>query len=301
MEQERIDWTKNLIVRLLDAKIGDKKKLEAIQNILANNFTLEKKESKYLQKLYEELEKHEKKLQSKICLRCKSSLGFLKHKSKNYWGYQGNLCGTCFDHLRANCSFITGKYIEGTLRVKSGEGILLYLNNFDAGSLVITTKSSLNYYLIEKLKKAHSIHMETNSFTQKIISVGKNVKKTSEFIEIEFDNGENSKDRIVLKIKDVLQMVSNVNHLKQLCEVRGYKETISSYQPSIPKQKKIDENISQKHGQIIKETPSGQYNGGHKAPEPKNNDENPLKILKLRLAKGEITKEEFEELKGLID
>jgi hypothetical protein len=79
--------------------------------------------------------------------------------------------------------------------------ILLYLNNFDAGSLVITTQSTLNYFLIEKLKEVHSIHMETNSFTQKIISVGKNVKKTSEFIEIEFDDGKNSKDRIVLKIK----------------------------------------------------------------------------------------------------
>ena len=35
--------------------------------------------------------------------------------------------------------------------------------------------------------------------------------------------------------------------------------------------------------------------------EPKSKDEDPLKVLKLRLAKGEITKEEFEELKELID
>ena len=38
-----------------------------------------------------------------------------------------------------------------------------------------------------------------------------------------------------------------------------------------------------------------------KTEEPKKSDEDPLKVLKSRLAKGEITKEEYEELKELLN
>jgi len=190
MEQEKINWTLDVITQLQQEGVGNHKKLEEIRCKIANTSEVSKKESNYLKKHFEELEKKKEKDQSKICLRCKRSLGFMKYRSKDYWGYKGNLCWDCYDYLDKNHKSYEGKYIEGTLDLKSGKGIELHVNSFDEGRLIITSKSQLFKFPIESLQKIVPFYKKENSIANKILTAAHQEKTTSELIELKFENEE---------------------------------------------------------------------------------------------------------------
>jgi len=261
MGQEKINWTLDVITQLQQQGVGNHKKLEEIRCKIANTSEVSKKESNYLKKQFEELEKKKEKDESKVCLRCRRSLGFMKYKSKDYWGHKGNLCWDCYDHLNKSHKSYEGKYIEGTLDLKSGKGIELHVNSFDEGKLIITSKSQLFKFPIQSLQKIVPFYKKENSIANKIMTAAHQEKTTSELMKLKFENDEISEQIIILKIKNPTERISEIRQLQRLCEARGYKETISSPQS----QQKVEENIPQNYGSIIKETPAAQYYGGHKA------------------------------------
>ncbi len=231
MEQEKIDWTLDVISRLLQKGIGDPNRIKNIKYNVENNFEVSKKDSEYLKKQFETLENFEKQEKLKVCARCNKNLGIIKHDSLEYMDYVGKLCGDCLKHMRENTLSAAGKYIEGTLDIKPGADIKIYCNNFDEGSLAINSKKKFNFFPIEGVKTVHLVFREESSFKKKILSAGHQDKQTAELLEIKLDD-DGVNERIVLKTKNVESVMEEINKLQKRSKARGYREEIS--EPTLP-------------------------------------------------------------------
>ncbi|PJC51349.1 MAG: hypothetical protein CO032_00035 [Nitrosopumilales archaeon CG_4_9_14_0_2_um_filter_34_16] len=268
MEQERIDWTLEIISQLKEEGIGDKRKLDEIQNQLENNFEISDKDSKYLKKHYEILEKREQKQKSKVCARCSKTLGFMKYSPKEYSGYKEKLCVDCVTIITRNHKSFEGKYEEGTLGLKSGTGIELHLNNFDGGSIVILSKKDFFKFAIENMKSYQQIELEKESMAKKIITAGMKETSKSENLEILFNDKTVSDHRILLKIKDLEKAMIQIFELKKFSDVKPVQithESEATLNQQEEKPEQLNNKVESELGRIIKQTPTAQYYGGHKA------------------------------------
>lgn len=261
MEQEKIDWTLEVISQLKKEGIGDKKKLEEIQYQLENNSEVSENDSKYLRKHYEILEKRDQKQKSKVCARCNKTLGFMKYSPKDYCGYKEKVCGDCFTQMNLNHKSFDGKYEEGTLELKSGTRIELHLNNFDDGSIVLISKKDVFTFPVENLILYQNVEIEKGSMAKKIITVGIKDTSKSDNLELKINDKSISGQRILLKIKDLEKAMDLIFELKKSSEVR--RNIVAQTSENKPEEKSENNNLS--YGRVIKTTPSAQYYGGHKA------------------------------------
>ena len=261
MEQDKIDWTLEVISRLKQEGIGDEKKLNDLQYQLENNFAVSDKDSKYIKKHYEILEKREAKERAKVCSRCKKKLGFIKYSPSDYWGYDEKVCGDCFTLMKSNCTSFEGKFVNGTIDLKEGSKIEMHLNNFDGGSIAISSKKYLDKYTLNQLKSFQEVELERDSFTKKIITAGLKDKSKSDTIELQFETNDNSEERILLKFKEHEKATEEIYNLKKSPD----KNEIEQSAESQDDEKTPVEEWEEKWGKFIKQTPSAQYYGGHKA------------------------------------
>ena len=260
MEQDKIDWTLEVISRLKEEGIGDEKKLSDLQYQLENNFEVSEKDSKYIKKHYEILEKRDEKEKSKVCARCSKKLGFVKYSPKDYFGFKGKMCGDCWNVANNNHKEFDAKYIEGTLDLKEGKGVDFHLNAFDGGAFVIIHKKDKFVFPLENLKTYHQIEIEKDSMTKKIITAGLKDKTKSDMLELKFEDSNVSEQRIVLKIKDLEKVMEHIHQLKISIE------NPDTQTPKEPENKQEEiQQWEEKWGKLIKQTPSAQYYGGHKA------------------------------------
>jgi hypothetical protein len=263
LEQEKIEWTKNIVSRLLEEGIGEQSKLQEIQNLLDNNLEISEKDSKYLKKHYSILEKKEEKEQSKLCGRCNKKLGFMKYSPKNHTGYERKVCGDCFTLMNSNHKSFDGKYIEGTIDLKEGTGIELHLNAFDNVSIVITSKKNLFRYPLEDLQSYQEVELEKDSIAKKIITAGLKDKTKSETLELNFLTGSIN-NRVLLKLKDLEKTMETIYELKKALE--AFLESKESQEKTDSAEEQTEtETFEAKYGKLIKSTAGGLYYGGHKA------------------------------------
>lgn len=263
MDQEKIDWTLDIISRLKEAGMGDEKKLNDIKYQLDNNFKVSDKDSKYLKKNYEILDKRETKERAKVCARCKKELGFMKYTPGKHCEFTEKICGDCYTltnntHHRS----YDGKYIEGTLKLKEGSEIDFHLNGFGGGSFVIISKKDKFVFPLENLKTYHEVEIEKNSMTKKIITAGLIDTTKSDMLELKFEDNNIIEQKMVLKIKkleDVMEQIHNLKELMQKEENQDNSEKIEKLN------QKTDEELIEEFGRIIKQTTAAQYYGGHKA------------------------------------
>jgi uncharacterized CHY-type Zn-finger protein len=262
MDQEKIDWTLDIISHLKQEGIGDEKKLNDLKYQLENNFEVSDNDSKYLKKHYEILEKRDQRERAKVCARCKKKLGFMKYSPQNYCEYKEKLCRNCFNLIINNHKSFDGKYIEGTIDLKEGMGVDFHLNNFDGGTLVIISKKNKFAFLLENLKTYHQIEIEKDSMAKKIITVGLKDKTKSEMLELKFDDNNIAEQRIVLKIKDLEKVMDHIHQLKSLIKNQDNHEITDE---SSETNEETDDKLVEGIGRIIKQTATAQYYGGHKA------------------------------------
>lgn len=263
MEQEKIEWTLDVISQLLQEGVGDQKKINNIKYNLQNNSDIQEKDVKYLKKQFEELEKKEKIKLWSTCSRCDKPLGFRKYKAGDYTRYERLICHDCWSHINKNHLTADGKYIEGTLYIKYNSDVKIHSNNFDEGSLAITSKQKNYVFPIENLKTVYPVFREENSFKKKILTAGHQNKATTGLLEIKIAD-DNMDERIILKTKNVEGVMEDIQKLQRISRDRGYKE--STLEPAIQKEKKpIETKFTKKYGNIIKYTNMAQYYGGHKA------------------------------------
>lgn len=263
MDQEKIDWTLDIISRLKEAGMGDEKKLNDIKYQLDNNFEVSDKDSKYLKKNYEILDKRETKERAKVCARCKKELGFMKYTPGKHCEFTEKICGDCYTltnntHHRSH----DGKYIEGTLKLKEGSEIDFHLNGFGGGSFVIISKKDKFVFPLENLKTYHEVEIEKNSMTKKIITAGLIDTTKSDMLELKFEDNNIIEQKMVLKIKkleDVMEQIHNLKELMQKEENQDNSEKIEKLN------QKTDEELIEEFGRTIKQTTTAQYYGGHKA------------------------------------
>lgn len=262
MEQEKIDWTLNIISYLKQEGIGDEKKLNDLQYQLENNFEVSDKDSKYLKKHYEILEKKEQEEKSKLCGRCNKKLGFMKYSPKYYCEFKEKICGDCWNVVINNHKSFDGKYIKGTLDLKEGKGVDFHINGFDGGSFVIISKKDKFVFPLENLKTYHQIEIEKDSMTKKIITAGLKDKTKSDMLELKFEDNSIAEQRVVLKIKDLEKAMEHIHQLKISMENQDKQEITEK---SGETNGKTDDKLVKGIGRIIKQTATAQYYGGHKA------------------------------------
>ncbi len=264
MDQEKIDWTLDIISRLKEAGMGDEIKLNDIKYQLDNNFEVSDKDSKYLKKHYEILDKREVKERAKVCARCKKTLGFMKYTPGKHCEFTEKICGDCFT-LTNDSSYhrsFEGKYIEGTLKLKEGSGIDFHLNAFDGGAFVIIAKKDKFVFPLENLITYHQVEIEKNSMTKKIITAGLKDKTKSDMLELKFEDNSTVEQKMVLKIKKLEEAMEQIHYLKTAIEKEA-NENNSEETEGV--NQKTEQEIKEEFGTVIKETPAGQYYGGHNA------------------------------------
>lgn len=263
MDQEKIDWTLDVISRLKEAEMGDGKKLDEINYQLENKIQVSDKDSKYLKKHYKILDERESKERAKVCARCKKKLGFMKYSPGKHCEFTEKICGDCFtltnsSHHRS----FEGKYIEGTLKLKEGSRIDFHLNGFGGGAFVIIAKEDKFVFPLENLITYHQVEIEKNSMTKKIITAGLKDTTKSDMLELKFEDNSIVEQKIVLKIKKLGEVMEQIHKLKTLMEEGENQKNTEEIEGE---NQKTEQELRGEFGTVIKETPSGQYYGGHNA------------------------------------
>ena len=292
-----------MIYRLKEKRVGHQKQLDEIQHLLENNLEISEKDRQYLKNQFDILEKKDLEEKSVFCARCTRKLGFTKYGPCDYLGHNGKLCYDCFSFVNKNHASYSGQYVLGTLNIKSDANVSLHLINFDEGKIIITSKNDSYAFPIITLKSYEIL--DSKSKTLSLVFEDKSIE-----------------NRILLTLKNVEKVIDRIYDLKinwsQLKKVSDVNKVEQNSQPS-------NENFEIKHGQIIKETSNGSYydetnlnpvtfadmiDDEYNTEESKKSHQplgiptkvdDPVNIIKLRLARGEISKEEFEELRKMLE
>lgn len=199
------------------------------------------------------------------CSRCYGQLKDKRLESERHWGYSGELCLPCYQIIMSDILEFEGQYLERSGTIKDVEGkLFLYL--FDKRNTILF-----------KAKKGTGVF----KITPEMLTGTRLVTKSAEETKKSFMSSSKPKEKNYLQI----EFTANGNNEWAIFDLGSHNETIKNA---------ISLRILDQRPRIPEQTKSFQEQDQISA------DDEPLTILTARLAKGEITKEEFDDLKEML-
>lgn len=234
----------------LNKKIVPDSEKSSKNNIVENIEDVREKvntaKSDYSEKINSVAENYKDKAKSKVeesrfklvggqfCKRCETKLGLRKNKPEKSWGIQGNLCKSCFEHVKVNVTEFPALYKQGKFRKEDKVKGKLSIQNFDnVHRIVYGTKEfpQLEVIQVNNIKKHELVNYEEYCKTKKIMTMGLKSTVSNPHLLIQYFDNSNREQEMILYVKDLSNVYSSVGNLV----FSNQKKTESKQQESLKK------------------------------------------------------------------
>ena len=182
----------------------------------------------YKEKLNSTAENYKEKTKNKIeesrfklvggqyCTRCECKLGLRKNKPEKSWGIQGNLCKSCYEHVKVNVTEFSALYKQGQFRKEQKVKGKLSIQNFDnVHRIVYGTKEFTHLEIIQaqNVKHYELVNYEEYCKRKKIMTMGFKSTISHPHLLIRYSDNRNREQELILDIKDLSNAYSSVGNL----------------------------------------------------------------------------------------
>ena len=299
MSSEKIQWTMDLIKNLMEKKIGDQVRLDQIQTSLETNKEIQDEDKEYLKNLFQFFSTSKTGIADKKEINWKPILDkkhsenktddvFLETKSGLYYGgHKDHLAGVLTKKFDIGTMKLTKDYfvfIKTGLDLDKWHGLGVGVK--EEWRLVIPLKS----IQIEKWK------VNEKTFPAAGIRFGLAIFGGG-YIVIPYidENGVPQEPRFgVTGVSSLIgRGIGEWAETLDRAMVEAQKDTLTKRTNQTNLEKTTPARAPIPNIQLTKRTNQTNLE--------KDKEEDPIKVLKMRLAKGEITKEEFEELRKMLE